>query len=352
MIRRTSGKADGRALRLVALAGAFALGLAGCGSSDSGSGGAAAAGPPEGGTAKGKKVALLGCTSSNPWCNGYNTTMEAELEKAGVEVSTQTSNFDATVQAQQMSQAIARKPDLILIFPADAKAVVPSLRKAQLADIPVIVFDSPLHEEDRKYVAAELVPDHPKLGRFAAINIQEGLKKAGVEAGNVIAITGTAAEVIPQLRMDAFKAQLAKTPEYKLVEVQDGNWDPVKSGQIAQQLFAKYRGRGGVVAAYGMADYMAAAISRAAQQAGIPLFPKSDGGVVVTGSNCAGVGVKAIRAGLMYGGATQSPMLEAADHAPFVVQFLEGKQIESVVTTPVDRVTRENVDEYAKDCSF
>jgi ABC-type sugar transport system substrate-binding protein len=196
------------------------------------------------------------------------------------------------------------------------------------------------------------LPDHPKLGTFAAINVQEGLKKAGVDSGNVIAITGTAAEVTTQLRMDSFKAQLAKTPEYKLVEVQDGNWDPVKSGQIAQQLFAKYRGRGGVVAAYGMADYMAAAIARAAQQAGIPLFPKSDGGVVVTGSNCAGVGVEAIRAGLMYGGATQSPMLEAADHAPFVVKFLEGNRIKSVVTTPVDRVTRENVDKYAKDCSF
>lgn len=334
-------------LRLGALTGALVIALAACGSGQAGS-----VGPPEGGSAKGKKVVLLGCTSSNPWCNGYNTTMEAELKKAGVEVTTKTSNFDATVQAQQISQAMSQKPDLILIFPADAKAIVPSLRKAQLAKVPVIVFDSPLEEKNREYVAAQLVPDHPKLGRFAAMNIQEGLKKAGVKSGKVIAITGTASQVITQLRMDSFEKQLATTPEYKLVEVQDGNWDAVKTGQIAQQLFAKYRGEGGVAAAYGMADYQAAAITRAARQAGVPLFPKSPGGVVVTGSNCAGVGIKAIRSGLMYGGATQSPMLEAADHAPFVVKFLEGKQIESVVTTPVDRITRDNVEKYAKDCSF
>src|SRR4029450_7035463 len=117
-----------------------------------------------------------------------------------------------------------------------------------------------------------------------------------------------------------FKKQLAKTPGIKIVENQDGNWDAIKTGTIATQLLAKGRGKGGIQGAYGMADYQAAAIAASAKQANIPLYPKDKRGLVVTGSNCAGTGVKAIKAGLMYGGATQSPILEGRDFVPYVMK--------------------------------
>jgi ABC-type sugar transport system substrate-binding protein len=301
---------------------------------------------------KGQKVFLLGCTNANPWCNAFNKSLAGGLTKAGVKVTVLTTNFDPVVQAQEAAQAISQRPNAILSHVADPIAAIPWIKRATAAGIKVIPVDTDVGPKVLPLVTANLLPDHCKLGTFAAQNIQEGLKKQGVTKGNVILITGTQSQVHVQSRIRCFKAQLAKTPGLKIVENQDGNWDAIKTGTIATQLFAKWRGKGGIQGAYGMADYQAAAVSASAKRAGIPLFPKNSRGLVVTGSNCAGAGVKAIKAGEMYGGATQSPILEGRDFVPYVVKVLEGQKIGTRITTPVDRVTRANMNKYLKYCNY
>lgn len=332
---------------LCSIAAAFVISA--CGGSDDGDAGGDAGAE---GAAEGKEVTLISCTNENPWCNQFNKNIEQTLASEGVDTTVLTSNFDSAAQAQQMSQAISQSPDAILIHIADPDAIVPSLLDAQRADVSVFAVDVPVHEEAQELLVSTLMPDHFKLGEFAATNIQEGLEKEGVQEGNVIAITGTGSQLHVQQRMEAFEEQMAETPGLEIVEVQDANWDPIVTGRIARQLFAKYRGQGGIQGAYGMADYQAAAISEAAKQAGIPLFPRNDEGLVVTGSNCAGVGVEAIRNGEMYGGATQSPIVQGQETATFTLQFLNGEEIGDEVTTTVDRVTRENVEEFADVCTY
>jgi ABC-type sugar transport system substrate-binding protein len=346
---------------LLILGTALVAAASGCGSSSStstsGSSGAtasattAASGGSSADTANGSKVVLLGCTNSNPWCSAFNKSLASGLEGKGVKVTTLTTNFDPVVQAQQAAQAISQHPDAILSHVADPTAAASWMRRAKAAGIKVIAVDADVGEANRGLVTANLMPDHCKLGQFAATNIQEGLDKQGITSGNVIVIAGTESQIHVQTRLKCFKEELAKTPGLKIVETQDGNWDPIKTGTIAQQLLAKWRGKGGIQGAYGMADYQAAAISRVAQQMGVPLYPADGKGLVVTGSNCAGVGMKAIADGTMYGGATQSPILEGQDFVPYVVKVLNGGTIGSKITTPVDRLTKANAAKYAKYCS-
>lgn len=319
---------------------------ASCGGSDQGAGGS------DQGTSEGKEVFLLGCTDENPWCNAFNKSLADGLRKEDVEVTVLTTNFDPVVQAQQAAQAISQRPDAILSHVADPNAAVQWIRRATAAGIKVIPVDTDVGPDVLPLVTANLMPDHCDLGTFAAQNIQEGLEKQGVSEGNVILITGTQSQVHVQTRIRCFEEQLAKTPGLKIVENQDGNWDAIRTETIATQLFAKWRGRGGVQGAYGMADYQAAAIAASARRAGIPLYPKSDSGLVVTGSNCAATGVEAIKAGEMYGGATQSPILEGRDFVPFIMKVLAGEEIGTQITTPVDRVTAANVDEYLEYCNY
>lgn len=301
---------------------------------------------------KGEKAFLLGCTNENPWCNAFNKSLADGLRKEGVDVTVLTTNFDPVVQAQEAAQAISQRPDAILSHVADPIAAVPWIKRATATGIKVIPVDTDVGPKVLPLVTANLMPDHCKLGTFAAQNIQEGLEKQGVSNGNVIMITGTQSQVHVQTRIKCFNTQLAKTPGLKVVENQDGNWDAIKTGTIATQLFAKWRGQGGIQGAYGMADYQAAAIAASAKQAGISLYPKSNRGLVVTGSNCAATGVKAIKAGEMYGGATQSPILEGRDFVPYVMKVLAGEKIGTRITTPVDRVTGANVDKYLKYCNY
>jgi ABC-type sugar transport system substrate-binding protein len=320
--------------------------LAACGSGASSSGSGSAA-------VQGKKVTLISCTNSNPWCAGFNKGIEDGLGAHGVHVTTLTSNFDAAQSAQQFSQALTQRPNLILFYANDPNAAIASYTKAKQVGVPVVVVDTVAGDQAKGLVAGALQPDHAALGRYAAQNIQEGLQKQGVASGNVIAITGTGTQLTTQVRMQAFKEQLAKTPQYKLVEVQDGNWDPTVSATIASQMFAKY-GPTGIQAVYGMADYQAAAIAQAAEQAGIPLYPASPHGLVISGSNCAPTGVEAIRAGKVYGGATQAPAVEASQFVPYIERVLGGQTLENqgVVSVPVDRVTRDNLSTFARVCTY
>ena len=210
-----------------------------------------------------------------------------------------------------MNRLIADKPDLIISVPASASAIVPSYIRAKRAGIPILGAIGRQSAEGAKLVTAEARTDDPALGRFAAMNLVEGMRKAGYKTGNVIALTGTASQNNVTDRMAAFKAHMKKFPQYKIVAIQDTNWDQATSAKVAQQLLSKYASQGGIQGAYGMADNMAVGIIQGARQAGVRVGVAKKG-LIVTGSNCLRVGINAIRSGLEYGTGTQAPQVEAA----------------------------------------
>lgn len=334
------------AVAALALALVAATVFAACGGSDDDSASGTSAGS---GDIAGKEVVLLSCAASNPWCKTFNEEIVDGLEAKGVEVDLLENNFEAPKQTQQFNQAIAQQPDLILLEATDSKAVVPSVIKAAAADVPVINLDGRADDAAKGSLAGEILADNPKLGRFAAENVIEGLEEIGAAKGNVIAITGTEASTITEDRMQGFEEVMETAPQYELVAVEDGNWDPVQSGRIAQELFAKYGAKGGIQAAYGMADYQAVPIVQAAKQAGLEVGADNKG-LIVTGSNCNKAGVEAIEAGEMFGTATEDPVNQGRDTAREALRFLEGEEIGTVLT-PQARVTRKNVGEYAAVCS-
>jgi ABC-type sugar transport system substrate-binding protein len=349
-LQRTSKRTTGptrtvRGLRrlIVGVAlGGLALGLAACGGDSTASGG--------GGALSDKKVILVHCGDVNPWCAVYNKTIIDGLTKEGVEVEYLQDPFDVALEIQNLNSAIAARPDLILISPTDDNSLVPSLQQAKAQNIPVIINNSMPAPAAEDLVTATVNADQAVLGTYAAQNIVEGLKAEGLTSANVIAITGADATATSGDRMEAFEAELAKTPEYKLVEVRNGNWDPALTGKISSQLFAQYESKGGIQAAYGMADYMANAIIQSAEQAGLPVGV-ADNGLIVTGSNCFKVGVDNIRAGKQYGTATQTPSSEGEYLVEHVLKFLKGETLDKVNLNSENRVTADNLDEFAAECS-
>jgi ABC-type sugar transport system substrate-binding protein len=330
---------------------ALAFAAAGCGSSDSSSSTGGSTGASSGGGgAAGKKVVLLSCAASNPWCKTFNDNIVAEIEEAGAKVTLLENNFDAAVQVQQFGQAISQKPDLILLEATDTKSMVPSINRAKAAGVPVINLDGRAEPAAASSLASNILADNVLLGRFAAQNVIDGLRAVGLDRANVAVITGTKASYITQDRMKGFDEVMATAPQYRVVAVEDGNWDAVRSGKIAQELFAKFRSQGGIQAAFGMADYQAVPIVQAAKQAGLPVGV-ADRGLIVTGSNCTKAGIEAIRRGEMFGTATEDPVNQGRDTGTWAVKFLKGEQLDPEILTPQARVTRESVEEHAEDCS-
>ena len=207
----------------------------------------------------GKKVYLVTC-EPNVFCHAYNAQLTKLLKAKGISVTQLSDNFDPALQNQHMNQAIAAKPDAIIVFASNADAIVPALKRAKQAGITTVNVNARLKPAGEKFVDYEIVADNGELGKSAAVNLIEGMKKAGYTKGNVMVITGTKGTLIVQDRMVQFYKIMKQNPQYKVVSDQDGNWDQVKSSQLALQTFTKYRSQGGIQGAYGMADYMAAGI--------------------------------------------------------------------------------------------
>jgi ribose transport system substrate-binding protein len=331
--------------RLGLIAGALGLTLlaTGCGSKAGTTGNASAADGSS--SMKGKTIALVGYGSSNPWGAYFNKVFTEQLTSTGVKINDMTT-MDPGTQVQKFNQALAQKPDLIVLAILDTQAMVAPIKKAKAAGVPVLAVDGPTDPS----VAADVMSvlsDNEALGEYAAQNIIEGLKAKGRETGNIIVLTGTKSMLVTQDRMKGFNKVMATAPQYRVVDEQDANWDPQLSGTIAQQLLAKH-GRNGVQAAYGMADYMALPIIQAAKQAG---FPIGTDGLVVTSSNCFKAGIDAIKAGELYGTATEDPGTIAKQSADYTLRYLAGKKPPLSETVKEERVTAANVDQFAEQCS-
>lgn len=312
---------------------------------------ASALAAPAAGPLAGKRVGVIICTNQNPFCAAWANGVKSGLEKAGASVTVLTSVFDPAVDAQNMNRLIADKPDLIISVPASASAIVPSYIRAKQAGIPILGAIGRQSDDGAKIVTAEARTDDPALGKFAAMNLVEGMKKAGFKKGNVIALTGTASQNNVTDRMAAFKAYMKKFPQYKIVSIEDTNWDQATSAKVAQQLLSKYASKGGIQGAYGMADNMAVGIIQGAKQAGVKIGLAKKG-LIVTGSNCLSVGINAIKSGQEYGTGTQAPGVEAALAVKVATQILTDGKAPKVSYVKEARITKANVAQFTKACSF
>lgn len=331
---------------LLALALGLSLLVAGCGDSDDSPGGGDGGSDGGGGGTDGKTIAFVGYGNENPWGAAYNKTLEAALDGTGVTINDLTS-MDPGTQIQNLNQAVSQSPDLIVGLLLDTAAAVVPIQKAEQAGVPVLIVDGrpdPAVED----LVMSVLSDNPLLGELAAENLIEGLEAQGRDSGSVIVLKGTESMLVTQDRMEGFDAKMATAPQFEVIEVQDTNWDPALSGEVAQQLFAKH-GCDGIQGAYGMADYMAMPIVQAAKQAGCEIGGEQ--GLVVTGGNCFKVGIDAIRAGELYGTATEDPITIAEQTADYIERYFNGDNPPQSELVEEHRVTADNVDEFADQCS-
>ncbi len=336
--------------RVAAAVAICAIALTGCAGAGASSSSTAAAGTAAAGSVAGKKVILVHCGDVNPWCAVYNKTIIDGLQAAGVSTEYLQDPFDVNLEIQNLQSAISKRPDLILVSPTDDNSIVPSLQQAHDQGVPVIINNSMPVAAAKDLVTATVNADQAALGRYAAMNIVAGLKAEGLTEGNVIALAGSDTTATSGDRMTAFKEELAKTPQFKLVEEHNTNWDPAAAGTVASQLYAAYQSKGGIQAVYGMADYLANAAIQSATQAGMPVGVAKKG-LIVSGSNCFKVGIDNITAGLQYGTATQAPDAEGKFVVEWVLKFLAGEQIPKVNLNTENQVTADNVAQFAAGCS-
>jgi ABC-type sugar transport system substrate-binding protein len=103
----------------------------------------------------GKTIALLFDSLVSPfWVEGL-AIMKQKAAANGWTALQNISNFDDNKQFEQVKAMISRKVDGILIIQTDAKAVIPAIRAANAAGIPMVHFNRPPAKNDGYSVAIQ-----------------------------------------------------------------------------------------------------------------------------------------------------------------------------------------------------
>lgn len=287
--------------------------------------------------AEGSHVILLTVTEECEYCSLHQRAFLEATEAAGVDVDVTITNFDAAEQASQVDQAIAQSPDAIVLWPADASAIVPSLRKIHEAGIPLVITNSMPDEQYAEYWDIYTGPSDLGNGEAAAQAMIQGFAEKGYGAeGSVFMIVGVPGTPPQILRQQGFEETLAaEAAGITVAGSQPGSWDQTRATEAAAALFTQF---GDVKGVYAQADNMLAGVIVAAQRAGID--PAS---LVLVGSNCSIEGVTAIEAGTQYASVLQSPIDDGRYAAEAVIDLLNGETVEKTQFLPHPVITAANV---------
>jgi len=287
-----------------------------------------------------KEVVLLTVSQTCDYCAKHTETFKAAMAKAGIKLRVVVNEFNAADQAQQVNQAISTQPDAMVVWPADSRAIIPSLVRIKKAGIPVVVSNSYPQTTDTSLWAAYTGPNDIANGEAAARAMVEAFKAKGFgDTGNIVALVGPPGAPPTIDRLKGFQAELAKlAPGITVVGSQPGNWDQTLATTASASLFTQYRGDN-LRGMYSEADNMMAGTMVALQRQGID--PAS---LAMVGHNCSIEGYNNIEAGLQYGTVLQSPIEDADLAAKAAVAILDGQKVENVQYLVPRPVTRSNLD--------
>lgn len=313
-----------------------------CGGSSEGGQASGAPGGSTAGSAQGKTVAFLTLTPTCEYCALHSKAFNEVAKAAGVKIDEKSTNFNASEQAQQVAQAVASKPDAIVLYPADSTAIIPSLARIKAAKIPLVITNSAAATDDASLWTAFTGPDDYQNGVMAAEAMLQGFKAKDLPmSGGVLVIIGTVGHPASVGRLKGLTETLAqKAPDIKVLANQPGNWDQTVAQDAAAGLYTANKGK--FQGVYAAADNMAAGAIQAAKSQGLPLDK-----MVFIGSNCSIEGYTNIKSGDQFGTVFQNPTEDGSTAAKAVVEVLEGKQPKTPQIISHEIITKANVEDCA-----
>ncbi|BCG03096.1 LacI family transcriptional regulator (plasmid) [Paraburkholderia sp. PGU19] len=219
-------------------------------------------------------------------------------------------------QIDMLSAALAKKPQALGIAALDSKAAVPLLKRAQSSKIPVIAFDSGV---DSDIPLTTCATDNLAAAALAADKMAGMIGNSG-EVG-VIVHDQTSRTGID--RRDGFLNEMkSKHPNVKIVSVQYGGGDHLKSAEIAKAMIQANPNIKGIFGANeGSAEGAAIGVKESGKK------------LVLIGYDSGKEQKEDIMSGLMAGAITQNPVGIGKCVIDSAVKALKGEKLPKKVDT-------------------
>jgi len=246
--------------------------------------------------------------------------------------------LDPVKQVSMIEDCISRKPDVIAVNAVDPAAVVPALKKASEAGIPVLMQNADTTAEGHAYTKSFIGSQSYDQG-YA---VGQMIVKALDGKGNVVVITGKNGQTDTVNRTAGMQAAFKDAKaSMDVLAVQPADWSKDKALTVMQDLLTRFPK---IDAVFGQDDPMALgaleAIKAQDRQGEIKVF-----GVNGNKEACA-----AIKAGAMYGTALQLSYLVGVYTVRAAYDLTQKRLVPTTILAPTAPVTPENVDTWMAQC--
>lgn len=277
-----------------------------------------------------KKVALSISTLNNPFFISLRDGAQKAAKNANVKLEVSDAQNDASQQQDDIQNFATQQFDAILVNPVDSKAIVPAIKAANNANIPVIALD---RGADGGKIATLIASDNVRGGEMAG---KELAKLVG--SGNVAQLEGIPGTAPARDRGAGFKKAMDAQNSLKLVASQTADFDRNEGLNVAQNILQANQNIKGIFA---QNDEMALGAVRA-------LGNRAGSDVKVVGFDGVDDALKAIKNGKMNATIAQQPDKMGALGVQNAMKVIDGKSVKKSIPVEVKLVTKDNVSDFLK----
>jgi ribose transport system substrate-binding protein len=270
-------------------------------------------------------------TLNNPFFVTLRDGAQKEADAEGVKLVVADAQNDPAKQASQIEDFITQKVSAILLNPTDSNAVVPSVKKANDAKIPILTLDRSAASGD---IVSFIASNNVEGGKMAA----DFLCQAIGDKGNVVELQGIAGTSAARDRGQGFDEEMAaKCPDAKIVAKQPADFDRAKGNSVFANILTAQPDIAGVFA---QNDEMVLGAIQAAEAA-------NRTGITFVGFDGIPDGIQAIKDGKLAADVAQQPAEMGKLGVQNAVKYLNGEKVDASIAVPLQLLTKDNINTLA-----
>ncbi len=275
-------------------------------------------------TAAKPRAGLAISTLNNPF---FVDLRDGALEagaRVGVDVTVADAQNDPNKQLSQIENFIQQGVNIILVNPCDSAAIVPAIKSANVAKVPVITVD---RGSDGGVVVCHIASDNVEGGRMAG----QYLAKLLNYKGKVVELEGIPGTSAARDRGKGFNEVIAKYPGIQVVARQEAGFDRARGMTVMENILQAQPVIDGL---FCHNDEMALGALRAIEAAGRLAAIK------IVGFDATDDAVKAVKDGKMMATVAQKPRAMGTISVEVAKQVLDGVSVDAFIPVPLELVTR------------
>jgi len=309
--------------KLISVLSILAIALVlGCGKSDSG--GTSAAND-------GKQLTIgvaFETLQTEGWVAGFEK-LKSECARQNIRMLEAIADGDANRQFEQVKNFINRKVDGIIIAPKDAKTVIPMIKAANAANIPVVLYNRPADPTDAKHTV--ITADNVALTKQTVDYLIEQARKTGKKHKAMILI-GDLGDINAIGRRDGFEQAVKAAPD--VVEVvaripTEWNQEKALAGVVNG-----FQANPDISFVFTSSDFMFPSIQSALKNLGKWKKVGEEGHVILGGFDGDGTAYQLLVEGYVDATGVQDLYFESEAAVQAIVDLKEGKNVPPVIPDP------------------